>query len=79
MATKPFEPSEKRVSCTLELIHANVCQMESSTVSNSLYFLVFVDDHSRILFVYFLKHKNEVADCIVKFKNMVEHQTNKKN
>ena len=78
MTTKPFEPSEKRASCILELIHADVCQMESSTVGNSLYFLVFVDDHSRMLFVYFLKHKNEVADCFVKFKNMVENQTNKK-
>ena len=78
VATKPFKLSEKRASCILELIHADVCQMESSTVGNSLYFLVFVDYHSRILFVYFLKHKNEVADCFVKFENMVGNQTKKK-
>ena len=35
------------------------------------YFALFVDDCSRMCWVYFLKHKSEVFDVFVKFYNMI--------
>ena len=35
------------------------------------YFVVFIDDYSRMCWVYFLKHKSEVFDVFVKFYNMI--------
>lgn len=34
--------------------------------------LTFIDDYSRNVWVYFLKHKNEVFDWFKKFKTLIE-------
>lgn len=44
----------------------------------SLYLLTFIDDHSRKVFVYFLKKKSETFEKFVEFKNYVEKQTGNK-
>jgi len=51
--------------------------MEVKSVSGACYLLVFVDDCSRKVFVYFLKKKNEVAARFKEFKALVEKQTGK--
>lgn len=45
---------------------------------NVHYFLVFIDDFSRMKFVYLIKSKTEVYDTFVKFKNWIELKTGKK-
>lgn len=75
----PFAHSEHTSSETLQIVHADVCgPMESNSISGSRYFLLFVDDYSKMTFIYFLKHKNEVFQKFKEFKAMVENQQNKK-
>jgi hypothetical protein len=42
------------------------------------YFITFVDDYSRKLWIYFIKAKEEVFDIFKKFKLRVENQSNRK-
>lgn len=74
---KPFKSTSGEVSSNvIDLIHTDVCGPFSTTsLGGSRYFLTFIDDCSRRMFVYFLKSKDEVFDKFVEFKNMVERQT----
>ncbi|GKC32579.1 retrovirus-related pol polyprotein from transposon TNT 1-94, partial [Tanacetum coccineum] len=68
----------KKAEAILEIIHADVCgPMRTESLSSSKYFLLFIDDFSRMSWVYFLKHKSEVFECFKKFKILVEKQTRK--
>lgn len=52
---------EKSKKCG-EIIHADVCgPMQNLSIGGSKYFLLLKDDFSHYRFVYFLKHKSEVA------------------
>lgn len=72
----PF-PTGTRATMVLEIVHADVCgPMETKSIGLSKYFLLFVDDYSRMSFVYFMKEKNEVYKYFREFKSMVENQKN---
>ena len=43
-----------------------------------MYYAIFVDDFSRITWIYFLKKKDEVFKWFHSFKALVENQTGKK-
>ncbi|CAF4918661.1 unnamed protein product [Pieris macdunnoughi] len=73
----PFPHSNHRSEHVLEKIHADVCgPMETKSIGYSRYFLFFVDDFSRMSFVYFLQNKSEVYSYFKEFKAMVEKQMN---
>lgn len=75
----PFSHSEHTSTETLQLVHADVCgPMETKSIGGSRFFLLFVDDYSKMTFIYFLKHKNEVFQRFKDFKAMVENQQNRK-
>ncbi|CAL2230000.1 unnamed protein product [Prunus armeniaca] len=62
-----------RASMPLELIHSDVCgPMQSTTIGGNIYFLTFIDDCTRMCWVYFMQHKSEVFNIFKKFKAMVE-------
>lgn len=72
----PFSHATARSSNPLDLIHADVCgPMETNSIGGSRYFLVLIDDCTRMAFVYFLKAKSEVFKY---FKALVEKQQNRK-
>ncbi|GBP54922.1 Retrovirus-related Pol polyprotein from transposon TNT 1-94 [Eumeta japonica] len=52
--------------------------METKSIGQSKYFLLFVDDASKMTFVYFLKEKNQVFQHFKEFQNRVENQTGNK-
>lgn len=69
----------KRVNEPLQLIHSDLCgPMPEKSWGGSRYFLTFIDDHSRKVFVFFLKAKNEVFNIFKQFQAMVENETDKK-
>ncbi|KAM1041809.1 hypothetical protein ACFX2C_030939 [Malus domestica] len=72
----PFEVGKaSRVTKPLELIHTDVCRpMQTTTISGNRYFLSFIDDYSRMCWVYFMRFKSEVFIIFKKFKAMVELQ-----
>jgi transposase InsO family protein len=63
----------------LDLVHSDVCGlMKTRTLGGCLYFVTFIDDHSRKLWVYTLKSKDQVLDVFKQFQASVERQTGKK-
>lgn len=67
---------ERRVSKLLQLIHTDICgPMEVTSISGSRYFILFIDDFSRRLSIYFLKYKSEALDMFKTYKAYVEKQT----
>lgn len=52
--------------------------MENRSINGALYFMLLVDDFSRKVFVYFLRHKHETFGRFAEFKTMVENQTGRK-
>ncbi|CAK1555486.1 unnamed protein product [Leptosia nina] len=74
----PFN-SGSRATETLQIIHSDVCgPMETVSMGGACYFLIFVDDYTRMTFIYFLKAKSEVINYFKEFKSMAENSQNKK-
>ena len=60
----------------LELVHTDVWGPSPvSSLAGSLYYVTFIDDSTRKLWVYFLKTKSEVFDTFRKWKAMAENET----
>lgn len=76
----PFiSKQEKSTTRCLELVHSDICgPMKKESLSKSLYFVTFIDDYSRKIFVYFIRKKSELLDKFKQFKTYVENQTNLK-
>ncbi|KAI5337779.1 hypothetical protein L3X38_017050 [Prunus dulcis] len=65
-----------RASQPLELIHSDICgPMQSITLGGNRYFLTFIDDHTRMCWVFFLQQKSHAFNIFKRFKNMVELQS----
>ena len=48
-----------------ELLHTDVCGPFQKSMSGYRYFVLFKDDYSRYRFVYFMRHKSEVAEKLI--------------
>jgi hypothetical protein len=70
--TNGRKPKKER----LELVHSDVWGPTTvSSIGGKRYFVTFIDDHSRKVWVYFLKHKSEVFEAFKIWKAMVENET----
>nr|GEZ39774.1 retrovirus-related Pol polyprotein from transposon TNT 1-94 [Tanacetum cinerariifolium] len=68
----------KRATDLLELVHADLCgPMRIESLRGSKYFLLFIDDYSRISQVKFLQLNSETFRNFNKFKALVEKQSGK--
>ncbi|RDX88618.1 hypothetical protein CR513_29764, partial [Mucuna pruriens] len=68
-----------RKSELLELVHSDVCgPLKVKSFSGALYFVTFIDDCSRKLWVYVLKTKDQVLEKFKQFQALVERQSGKK-
>lgn len=73
----PFPSEGCRAKGLLELIHSDVCgPMEVQSLGGTHYFVTFIDDYSRKVFVYLIKNKSDVFDKFKEFKAIVENQLN---
>ncbi|KAL2251628.1 UNVERIFIED_CONTAM: Retrovirus-related Pol polyprotein from transposon TNT 1-94 [Sesamum indicum] len=62
-----------------DYVHADVWGPSNvSTHGGNRYFLSIIDNYSRKVFVFLMKHKSEVFDKFEKWKTFVENQTSKK-
>ena len=67
--------STTKTSRVLELIHTDVMgPMKTVSGGGSRYVLSFVDDFSKFVTVYFLKHKSQVTTKFIEYKAMMENQ-----
>jgi hypothetical protein len=57
----------------LELVYADVCgPISPMTQGGNKYMFLIVDDHSRYMWAFLIKTKDEVFECFKKFKNLME-------
>lgn len=76
---QPFQGKGERANEPLELVHTDlVGPMPTASLGGHRYFLNFVDDYSKKVFIYPLKLKSEAFNFFVEFKNYAEKQTGKK-
>lgn len=67
-----------RTNKALELVHTDVCgPMSTTSLGGNKYFILFIDDYPRMIWVYFMKQKSEVYGIFKKFKSLVEKQSGK--
>ena len=77
-AKSPF-PTDNRATGILDLIHTDVSgRMSHVSLSGYEYYVLFIDDHSKKTWIYFLKTKSEVFKRFQEFKALVETQTGQK-
>ena len=77
-AKSPF-PSSERSTGILDLIHTDVSsQMSHVSLNGYEYYVLFIDDHSRKTWIYFLKTKSEVFKRFQELRALVETRTGQK-
>jgi len=70
-ATIPFNATRK-----LEVIHYDVCgPFEVKSVGGNRYFMTFIDDFTRKLWIYLLAKKDEVFGVFKKFRLLVQNES----
>jgi transposase InsO family protein len=77
---KPF-PSDGGMRATkpLEIVHSDVCgPMRTTSLGGARYFVTYIDDFSRKVWVYLLKSKGECLEKFKEFKALVETQSEHK-
>ena len=75
--TKNSKKGEKRSTNILEIIHLDICSPHMDSYG-SKYFISFIDNYSRYIYLYLLHNKNEGLDAFKVFKAKVENQCGKK-
>ncbi|KAJ0576790.1 putative RNA-directed DNA polymerase [Helianthus annuus] len=74
-ARLPFKGTFTRAKAKLEIVHTDLCgPMQVPSLGNSFYYLLFIDDLTRMCWVYFVAHKSEVFGKFRSFKAMVERE-----
>ncbi|CAH2109147.1 unnamed protein product [Euphydryas editha] len=75
----PFPQDGSRSDDLLQLVHSDICgPFNNVSIGGSRYYILFVDDYSRMIYIYFLKNKSAALDCFKIYKTVVENQLNKK-
>ena len=74
---QPFpKKGARQVKEVLELVHTDLCgPMSTLSHAQNRYFILFIDDLTRMTWVYFVRQKSEVFVIFKKFKAFVEKQS----
>jgi len=71
----PFLAQTTHVSSKpLEMIHSYVWTTKTKSIGRCKYYVNFIDDHTKKVWVSFMKHKGEVFQHFLNFKAMVEKE-----
>ena len=71
--TNKSKKGAKRSIDILEIIHTDICSPDMDSCSPK-YFISFIDDYSRYIYIYLFHNKNETLDAFKVFKAEVEKQ-----
>jgi transposase InsO family protein len=74
---KKFDKGKaQRASSPLGMIHSDITgPFPQPSISKARYVLTFIDDFSRFTWVFFLKLKSEVFECLIEFKALAENES----
>lgn len=71
----PFTTSNKKSSCPFYLVHTDVWGPANiPNISGAKWFLTFIDDCTRVTWVFLLKQKSEVSSVFLQFVSMIKNQ-----
>jgi hypothetical protein len=71
----PFPAQTTHVnSKPLKMIHSNMWTVKTKSIGGCKYYVSFIDDHTKKVWVYFMKHKGEMFQHFLNFKAMVEKE-----
>ena len=74
-----FKTKEHFSSHPLELIHTDLCgHMRTKGLDGELYFILVIDDYTRMTVVSFLKKNSKAFECFKIYKELVENETDLK-
>ena len=63
----------------LDYVHIDVWGPTTTiSLGGKRYFIIFIDDYSKRVLVYPMRHKSDFVDMILNWKKMIETQTGKK-
>ncbi|GAU49921.1 hypothetical protein TSUD_180390 [Trifolium subterraneum] len=67
-----------RSSEVLNVMHSDICgPIDVLSTGGNKYFITFVDEYSRMIWLYHIKAKSEAFEVFKRFKTLVEKQSNK--
>ena len=70
-----FNAKEGSASKPLEIIHTDLCGLvRKNSPRGEQYYILFIDDFSRICWISLLKHKDEAFENFKIFKALVENE-----
>jgi transposase InsO family protein len=59
----------------LEIVHTDLCwTIRTKVLEGELYFMILIDDYTRMTWVCFLKKKSKAFECFKIFKEIVENE-----
>ncbi|KAL4585655.1 hypothetical protein LXL04_010278 [Taraxacum kok-saghyz] len=71
----PLAISHVTSSKPFDLLYSDVWgPAPSFSMNGNRYFLLFIDDHSKFVWIYFLSHKSQVFPTFVQFHKMIKNQ-----
>jgi transposase InsO family protein len=73
-----FPTGSWRANRCLQLVHSDICGPLETSLGGCKYFLLFIDDFSRMTWVHFLKDKSETFEKFNIFRCLVEKETKEK-
>ena len=79
-ARLPFPKEGSRATEVLEVVHSDICGPMEASLAGSKWFVIFIDDKTRRIWIYFLKLKNEnrVTEAFRDFKAFEENYNGKR-
>ena len=73
---KAFPKSTWKSAKKLQLIHTDMAgPLKTPSLKGSRYYILFIDDFTRMCWIFFMKYKSEVVEIFWKFKKNVENQS----
>ena len=74
----PFDNNRKRAKEILEIVHTDLNGPHPEGIRGEKYFLIFIDDYSKLVRVYLIKSKDEVYDRFIEYINGVKNRIGKR-
>lgn len=76
---QPFPTSSIKTNGSFELLHCDIWgRYRTPSFTSANYFLTIVDDFSRAVWVFLIKHKSDASRCLIDFHKMVENRFEKR-
>ncbi|KAJ9535710.1 hypothetical protein OSB04_un001136 [Centaurea solstitialis] len=71
----PFELNDYTSTSAFDLIHSDVWgPAPHPSMGGCRYFVIFVDDHTRLTWIYLMKHRSELPQIYITFARMIHTQ-----